>query len=120
MNIVETTKKNLQTSQYDFLRTNPHLGNNIILLGFGGSIAYGTNTKDSDVDLRGVALNSKNDLLGMTSVFEQVVNNETDTTIYSLTKITKLLTSMNPNTCELLGLKPDHYLYLHPYWKRNY
>ena len=114
MNIVETTKQELQTPQYDFLRTNQHLGNNIILLGFGGSIAYGTNTKDSDVDIRGVALNSKNDLLGVNSGFEQVISNETDTVIYSLTKIVKLLTSMNPNTCELLGLKPEHYLYLSP------
>ena len=112
MNIVETTKQKLQTQQYEFLRTNQHLGNNIILLGFGGSIAYGTNTKDSDVDIRGIALNSKNDLLGINSGFEQVVSNETDTVIYSLTKIIKLLTSMNPNTCEMLGLKPDHYLYL--------
>ena len=114
MNTLETTKKNLQTSQYDFLRTNPHLGNNIILLGFGGSIAYGTNTKDSDIDLRGIALNSKNDLLGMTDGFEQVVDNTTDTVIYSFNKIVKLLTNLNPNTCELLGLKPDHYLYLSP------
>ena len=114
MTIIETTKKNLLAPQYDFLRTNQHLGNNIILLGFGGSIAYGTNTKDSDVDIRGIALNSKCDLLGVGSGFEQVISNETDTVIYSFTKIVKLLTSMNPNTCEILGLRPEHYLYLSP------
>ena len=62
MNIIETTKKKLQSKQYDFLKTNPHLNKQIILLGFGGSVAYGTNNANSDVDIRGVALNSKNDL----------------------------------------------------------
>jgi predicted nucleotidyltransferase len=104
-------KEILKTPEYEFLKTNPHLGNNIILLGLGGSHAYGTNVPGSDVDIRGVALNSKEEILGSAN-FEQVVNNETDTTIYSLRKIVSLLTSCNPNTIELLGLKPEHYLYL--------
>lgn len=103
----------LKTPEYDFLQTNPRLGNNIILLGLGGSHAYGTNVEGSDVDIRGVALNSKSDILG-SSNFEQVVNEATDTTIYSFRKIISLLTSCNPNTIELLGLKPEHYLYLSP------
>jgi predicted nucleotidyltransferase len=103
----------LKTPEYEFLKTNPHLGNNIILLGLGGSHAYGTNVESSDVDIRGVALNSKADILGSNN-FEQVVNNETDTTIYSFKKIVQLLTSTNPNTIEILGLKPEHYLYLSP------
>ena len=107
----------LKNPEYKFLKTNPHLGNNIILLGLGGSYAYGTNVESSDVDIRGIALNSKSDLLGMTAGFDQVVNNETDTTIYSLNKIIKLFINMNPNTCELLGLKPEHYLYLSPIGK---
>jgi predicted nucleotidyltransferase len=97
--------------EYDFLKTNPHLGSNIILLGLGGSHAYGTNVEGSDVDIRGVALNSKAEILGSAN-FEQVVNEATDTTIYSVRKIISLLTSCNPNTIEILGLKPDHYLYL--------
>lgn len=103
----------LNLPEYEFLKTNKHLGNNIILLGLGGSHAYGTNIEGSDVDLRGVALNSKTDILG-SSNFEQVVNEATDTTIYSIRKIISLLSSCNPNTIEILGLKPDHYLYLSP------
>lgn len=103
----------LSTPEYDFLKSNPHLGNNIILLGLGGSHAYGTNVAGSDVDIRGVALNSKSDILG-SSNFEQVVNEATDTTIYSFRKIVSLLSSCNPNTIEILGLKPEHYLYLSP------
>jgi predicted nucleotidyltransferase len=42
------------------------------------------------------------------------VNENTDTTIYSFNKIITLLTNCNPNTIEMLGLNPEHYLYLHP------
>ena len=42
---------------YSFLRTNEHLGKNLILLGLGGSHAYGTNVETSDLDVRGCALN---------------------------------------------------------------
>ena len=106
-------KSLLNTPEYEFLKTNPHLGNNIILLGLGGSHAYGTNVVGSDVDIRGIALNSKKEILGTTN-FEQVVNEATDTTIYSIRKIVSLLSSANPNTIEMLGLKPEHYLYLSP------
>lgn len=104
-------KEILKTPEYEFLKTNPHLGKNIILLSIGGSHAYGTNVAGSDIDIRGIAINSKEEILGSAN-FEQVVNNETDTTVYSLRKIISLLTSCNPNTVELLGLKPEHYLYL--------
>jgi predicted nucleotidyltransferase len=103
----------LNTPEYEFLKTNEHLGKNIILIGLGGSHAYGTNVPGSDVDIRGIALNTKEEILGAAN-FEQVVNNETDTTIYSIRKIISLLSSCNPNTIEMLGLKPEHYLYLSP------
>lgn len=101
----------LNTLEYEFLKTNEHLGKNIILLGVGGSHSYGTNVAGSDLDIRGIALNSKEEILGSAN-FEQVVNEATDTTIYSIRKIVSLLSSCNPNTIELLGLKPEHYLYL--------
>ena len=103
----------LNTPEYEFLKTNEHLGKNIILLGVGGSHSYGTNVAGSDLDIRGIALNSKEEILGSAN-FEQVVNNATDTTIYSIRKIISLLSSCNPNTIEILGLKPEHYLYLSP------
>lgn len=94
--------------QYDFLRTNSHLKDHIMFLTLGGSYAYGTNVETSDVDIRGCALNSKSDLIGLSN-FEQVVDNRTDTTIYSFNKLISLLLNCNPNTIELLGCKPDHY-----------
>lgn len=108
---LEQIKQTIQTTQYDFLKTNPQLGNNIILLGLGGSHAYGLDRETSDLDVRGIALNPKKDILLGTD-FEQVVNVDTDTTIYSFNKMIQLLTSSNPNTIEILGLKPEHYLHL--------
>ena len=94
--------------EYSFLRTNEHLGDRIIFLTLGGSHAYGTNVEGSDVDVRGCALNSRSDLLGMTN-FEQVVDNGTDTTVYGFNKLVSLLLNCNPNCIELLGCKPEHY-----------
>lgn len=105
---IEQIKEMVSGSEYDFLRTNEHLRNRIIFLTLGGSHAYGTNVEGSDVDVRGCALNSPSDLLGLTN-FEQVVNTATDTTVYSFNKLVSLLLSCNPNTIEMLGCKPEHY-----------
>ena len=108
---LEQIKEKIKSEEYDFLRTNEHLGSNIILLGLGGSHAYGTNIETSDLDIRGVALNSKKEIL-LGRNFEQVLNEPTDTTIYSFNKIVSLLCNVNPNVIEMLGLKPEHYLYI--------
>ena len=102
-------KQKLQTNEYSFLKNDDVLGKNIILLGMGGSYAYGINNENSDIDIRGVATNTKRNIL-IGQDFEQVVDTDTDTTIYSLDKIVKLLCNRNPNTIELLGLKPGHAL----------
>jgi len=99
----------MESPEYDFLRTHPRLGNRIILMGLGGSHAYGTNQEGSDIDFRGVTLNLPSDLLGLTE-YEQFVDTETDTVIYTFNKIIRLLLECNPNTIELLGLEPDQYL----------
>ena len=109
MTIDNIKTKIFNDKDYDFLRENPHLGNNITLIGLGGSYAYGTNNENSDIDVRGIALNSPEEILTGTD-FEQVVETNTDTTIYSVNKMLTLLSSGNPNTIEILGLKKDHYL----------
>lgn len=110
---LEEIKRTVASEEYDFLRANEHLGKNLILIGLGGSHAYGTNVDGSDLDVRGCALNSKIEILTNEN-FEQFVNEETDTTIYSFNKLVSLLSNCNPNTIEILGLKPEHYLYLSP------
>lgn len=110
MNIEEIREK-VSSKEYNFIRNNSYLGSNIILLGLGGSYAYGTNNEMSDIDIRGIATNTKRNILTHKD-FEQVVDVDTDTTIYSFEKIIKLLCECNPNTIEILGLKPEHYLFV--------
>lgn len=97
---------------YYFLNKEP-LGDNIILLGLGGSHAYGTNIEGSDLDLRGAATHSARDIL-TGGGFEQVTNDETDTVIYSMEKLISLLSNCNPNVIEILGLEPWQYIYVSP------
>lgn len=99
----------MQGPEYDFLRENPRLGRRIILMGLGGSYAYGTNYENSDIDFRGITLNLPSDILWLTE-FEQFEDRNTDTVIYSFNKIIRLLLDCNPNTIEMLGLDEDQYL----------
>ena len=101
----------LKQPEYEFLQTNEYLGRHVILLGLSGSYSYGTNIETSDIDIRGITLNPRTDLIGLTQ-FEQYTDDKTDTVIYAFNKMVKLLLSCNPNTIELLGLNPEHYLYL--------
>lgn len=110
---IDQIKSKLNSSEYDFLRIDPNLGDHIILLGLGGSYAYGTNIETSDIDIRGCALNSKQQIL-TNQKFEQFSNEATDTVIYAFNKLITLLTNCNPNTIEMIGLKPEHYLYVSP------
>lgn len=113
---INEIKSALRSSEYSFLSDNSHLGSNVILLTVGGSHAYGTDTSTSDLDIRGCALNTPRELLTSEN-FEQFVNEETDTTIYSFNKLVSLLTNCNPNTIEMLGNKPEHYFYVSPIGK---
>ncbi len=99
-------KQKLASTEYDFLRINEHLGNNIILLTTGGSHAYGTEVETSDLDIRGVTLETKREVLGL-SQFEQFDNTATDTVVYGLRKYVGLILNCNPNTIEMLGTKEE-------------
>lgn len=109
-------KEKLASKEYDFLRTDKHLGKNIIFLTTGGSYAYGTNVETSDLDIRGIAVETSNEILGSSS-FEQFENRETDTVIYGLRKIIKLMLNCNPNVLEMLGTKDEHIFICNKYGK---
>ncbi len=111
---------------YSFLREDHYLGERIALLTFGGSISYGLNTPQSDIDIRGIIMPEPSDLLGCGFIregsqhsndhyiygaggFEQYIDRTTDTTLYVLGKIVGLFYKCNPNTIEMLGCRPEHY-----------
>lgn len=103
----------LANKDYAFLTEDPALGDNVILLTYGGSHAYGTNIATSDTDIRGITFNPIESLLGNTE-FEQFEDRNTDTVIYGLNKMIDLLLSCNPNCIEILGCKPEHYFIISP------
>ena len=122
----------LNTPEYEFIHTEPRLKDKIALLTFGGSIAYGLDTAESDIDIRGIVMPSVSDLLGVGYLyndeeksnkrlifgkegFEQVTDIPTDTTIYVLNKIIGLLYKSNPNTIEILGGRSDSYTMVSKY-----
>ncbi|WP_287825955.1 nucleotidyltransferase domain-containing protein [Clostridium sp.] len=110
-------KEKIHSEKYDFLRTNNYLGNNIMLITLGGSYSYGLNNENSDLDIRGITANTKDEILTMNCKQKPYENKETDTTIYTLNQIINLLYNCNPNTIEILGCKDEHYLILNKYGK---
>ena len=113
---IQQIKKKIDSKEYDFLRNDIHLDNNIILLTLGGSYAYGLENENSDLDIRGIAIENKNEIIGLKN-FEQFINEETDTTIYGLRKLISLILNCNPNTIEMLGTKPEHLFICNKYGK---
>ncbi len=101
----------LKTKEYDFLRTNEHLKDKILFSCLGGSYAYGTNIEGSDVDIRGVFMDSKEAILGL-DTFDIYTDSTTDTCLYSVSKFIKLVSECNPNIIEMLFCKPEHYFYV--------
>lgn len=97
----------MQGPEYGFLRDEVQLGQNIIILTVAGSIAYGTNLGTSDIDLRGVAVETEAVLFGL-KTFEQFEDRATDTVIYGLKKFIHLCLACNPNMMELLGTNGEH------------
>lgn len=67
-------KELFNNKEYSFLKTNPLLGNNIILLGLGGSRAYGTDLPTSDIDIRGIATNKLLSGLMIMNIMEKYLN----------------------------------------------
>lgn len=108
---IEQIKNLVASRDYNFLRTDPHLKDRIMFLTLGGSHAYGTNIETSDVDIRGCAMNNASEIVGLSN-FEQFVETNTDTTIYAFNKLITLLVNCNPNTIEMLGCKPEHYIHM--------
>ena len=101
---------------YDFLfefddeGTTKQFRKDLILLVVGGSHAYGLNTSDSDVDLRGVIIEPDNVVYGLHS-FSTITDKKTDTVLYGLKKFCSLVSKCNPNILDLLYCSDSDVLY---------
>lgn len=80
---------------------------NIILEGVTGSVAYGLDTKDSDVDIKGVYVLPTRQVLSLTHNPEKttVVSENPDLAYYEVAKFMKLVAGGNPTVSELLWLE---------------
>jgi predicted nucleotidyltransferase len=78
-----------------------------------GSDLYGTRTKDSDTDTRGVVFPTKQELLGLKR-FEQQEDKVEDKVYYAVGKFVHLLLKGNPNVQDWLWASGDAYTYRSP------
>lgn len=83
-----------------------------------GSVLYGTNTPDSDLDKRGVCLPPMEILIDPFMSFNVKDSFEgEDRAIYDLGKFFELCSQMNPNIVEMLFIPEDKVIFQNATWK---
>lgn len=82
-----------------------------------GSRAYGTDTPESDTDIRGVFVLPADRLLGLSRI-EQVSDETHDETYYEIGRFIQLLGKNNPNILEILFSEADCTRFRHPLFDR--
>lgn len=89
----------------------------LIFLCISGSHAYGTATENSDVDVRGIFVGDKEEIIGESHI-EQYENPTNDTVIYEVRKALHLIAEQNPNMLELLWVDETDIIYATDlYWR---
>jgi len=85
---------------------------NVLVKHYAGSLAYGTNTPESDVDFRGLFYTDAKQLYSPYSYKgEMTDSSEEDTKFYELRKYINLYTKGNPNIIETLWVDPSDITY---------
>jgi predicted nucleotidyltransferase len=78
-----------------------------------GSIAYGLDTPESDIDVRGITCIPREYVFGFNKTFnEYIASDPLDCTIFNIKKFFNLTSQGNPNTLELLFTEPEHHIYV--------
>lgn len=105
--------KNIQNQIFSKLNKDiDWIKNKTIFLTIYGSIAYGLDTPESDIDVRGICTVPNDYLLGFNKNFDQyIVNESIDCTIFNIQKFFSLTSQGNPNTLEMLFTEPEHQIY---------
>lgn len=82
-----------------------------------GSKAYGTDSINSDTDVRGVAIvRDKSYYFGFLNTFSQYEYGDSDTVIYDIRKAFSLISDANPNMLELLFVDDRFHQKTSKYW----
>jgi hypothetical protein len=100
--------------QFTLDSNHPWLMERVIYLTRAGSKSYGTDTPESDVDIRGIAIPPVEYFFGTQKHFEQAMQAEPDIVVYGLQKFIRMLTGCNPNALELLFTEPEDQIEVHP------
>lgn len=102
--------------EYDlkWLQNNPK---NILFECISGSHAYGTATKTSDKDIRGVFILPERGLYGFSKV-EEVCDEKQDVVYWELEKFIKMLSTSKSSALELLNMPEDCVNIVHPLFKK--
>lgn len=101
----------IKQPEYEFLHDPSKIRGTLCYLTVSGSYAYGTNNENSDLDIRGVAIEARDELL-LGNGMEQYEDKGTDTVVYGLQKYVSICRNCNPNALEILGTRPEHVLYM--------
>lgn len=87
-------------------------GREVILEVRAGSHLYGTNTPESDVDIRGIVLPRIEEIIGLDRFEQKEKHGDEDVLYYSLPRYIQLLMKGNPNVIEWLFATPAGYTWV--------
>lgn len=85
----------------------------LIFEGIVGSQSYGLALPTSDTDIKGVYVQSMDDILSF-GYIEQISDEKNDIVYYEVRRFLELISTNNPNILELLNLPEDNIIYKHP------
>jgi predicted nucleotidyltransferase len=92
--------------------------NKIIFECIAGSQCYGTALPTSDVDIRGIFLNTNRDVFSLFPAPVQVGDEKHDTVYYELRRFIELALNNNPQILEMLAIPEDCIKYISPIWQK--
>ncbi|MCP4156466.1 MAG: nucleotidyltransferase [bacterium] len=90
---------------------------NLLFKCIAGSKAYGLDTPESDTDIKGVFLLSREEYYGL-EYYGQLNNESNDIVYYELRRFVELLYKNNPGILEMLAIPEKCILYKHPLFDR--
>lgn len=114
---MQSIKEILNTKEYKPLREGA-LSERTSFISLSGSHAYGLNIENedyiSDIDIRGIYMHTKEEILTGCMSQEIITFDDTDTVLYPFLKMINLLKNCNPDVIPLLGVRKEHILKLMP------